>query len=68
MCIIHSLETVLCYPALYLPFHLSVMVKVIEWKLLQKSLAGNEIKAKSPNRNSNFICFFAAQLHFSNFV
>lgn len=51
MCAIYSLEIVPFYPALYLPFNLSVMVKVIEWKPLQKCFTGNEIKAKSPNGN-----------------
>lgn len=51
MYIIYSLEIVWCYPPLYLPFHLSVTVKIIALKLLQKCFTRSEIKAKSPKGN-----------------
>lgn len=39
------------YAPLYLPFHLLVMVKINEMKLLQKSFTTSEIKAKPAKGN-----------------
>lgn len=51
MHVTYSIEIVWWCPALCLFFHLTMTMKIIELKFLQKNFTESEIKAKSPKGN-----------------